>query len=192
MRSQGASQSIRVGSIGRVGAEAERPAAGGDAEGRRGHAVDGPPALDGERSEGDRLRLVQVDQLEVIVQLLRTGGKAGLLLREFHPGGKQAAPDPGRDVGMHEQPSAAAQREERIVAEIFQAAAVVGVQMSDRDRRDPVEIERDSGRRGSLVEHLPDGVGAVDQDPVVIGPQRQAGGVMAGREGLAHAERNQP
>ena len=43
---------------------------------------------------------------------------------------------------MHEELGAAVQREERVIAEVFQPAAMVSMQMTDRDGVNSVEIER--------------------------------------------------
>ena len=92
---------------------------------------------------------------------------------------------------MHEQASPPAQREERVESEVLQAAAVVGMKMGHGHGGNAVEIERNPGCGRSLDEHFPHRVGAVDEHPVVIGPQRQAGGVMMSCERLADAQGDQ-
>jgi hypothetical protein len=91
---------------------------------------------------------------------------------------------------MHQEPGLAIQNKLRVIAVVFQSTTVVGVEMAHGNSLDLIELERDSRCRRSLAKHLPHRVGAVDEEPIVIDPHREARGVVTGREGLAHAQRD--
>ena len=84
----------------------------------------------------------------------------------------------------------AAEHEVRVIREIFQAASVVGVQMTERNSLNANEIQRNTRGLRALVQQFADRVGAVDQEPIISRAEGHAGRVMKCGEGVADTERD--
>ena len=62
------------------------------------------------------------------------------------------------------------------------------MQVREDERVEIADIERDAGGGARLAEDLANGMRAIDEQPLPLGLQREAGGVVARRKGVADSK----
>ena len=92
---------------------------------------------------------------------------------------------------MRQELHAPAQLEKGIIAHVFQTRAMIGMKVSQGDRQDLIDIQVHESTASPFAHDFANGMRTINQQPRTFGLQGQAGGVIAHRKGISHAQRQE-